>query len=329
MKNIDKQEGGQNRDRGGRLMKRFQALVAVWVVLSAGSALAQNKIQIGCTATSDCASAMVAVDEGLFKKHGLEAEMVLIGINSNIPAAILSNSIQIGGPTSTVFLQAVDGGLDLVAIAGASVMSPVSNGNIAAFARNGITIKEPKDFIGKKVGAPGLGAFLHVLFVKWLVEKGVDPKAVNFVEVSFPTMADIIKSGGVDAVLTGEPFITRMSNAGIGTVAARYAADLSRTEPIIFYAASRDWAEKNPDLVKKFRAAIEEGAAIVNSDPEKTSTSISKFTKQPIELVKSTAPNKSEPALKPEQLAWWVDVMASQKLLQSKLDLKKLIMNQD
>jgi NitT/TauT family transport system substrate-binding protein len=308
-------------------MKSLWGLVAFSVIVTASPAVAQGKIQIGCTATSDCASAMVAVDEGIFKKHGLDAEMVLIGINSNIPAAILSNSIQVGGPTSTVFLQAADGGLDLVAIAGASVMSQVTNGNIGAFVRNGITIKEPKDFAGKKVGAPGLGAFLHVLFVKWLVEKGVDPKSVNFVEVSFPTMADIIKSGGVDVVLTGEPFITRMSNAGLGTVGARYGVDLGRTEPIIFYAASRDWAEKNPDTIKKFRAAIEEGAAIVNSDPEKTSASISKFTKQPLELVKSTPPNKSEPSLKAEQLGWWVDVMASQKLLQSKLDLKRLILN--
>lgn len=187
---------------------------------------------------------MVAVDEGIFKKHGLDVEMTLIGINSNIPAAILSGSIQIGGPTSTVFLQAVDGGLDLVAVAGATVMNPNSNANITAFVRNGITIKEPKDFVGKKVGAPGLGAFLHVLFVKWLVEKGVDPKSVNFVEVTFPTMADIIKSGGVDVVLAAEPFITRMTNAGLGTIGARYAAELNRTEPIIFYAASRDWAEK-------------------------------------------------------------------------------------
>ena len=308
-------------------MRSFWRLVAFSAVLAASPAFAQGKIQIGCTATSDCASAMVAVDEGIFKKHGLEAEMVLIGINSNIPAAILSGSIQVGGPTSTVFLQAVDGGLDLVAIAGASVMSQVTNGNIGAFARNGISIKEPKDFVGKKVGAPGLGAFLHVLFVKWLVEKGVDPKSVNFVEVSFPTMADIIKSGGVDVVLSGEPFITRMTNAGLGSVAARYGAELGRSEPIIFYAASRDWAEKNPETVKKFRAAIDEGAKIVGRDPEKTSAAISKFTKQPLELVKSVPPNKSEPSLKAEQLGWWVDVMASQKLLQSKLDLKKLILN--
>jgi NitT/TauT family transport system substrate-binding protein len=308
-------------------MTKFLAAATFGAILAIGPANAQTKIQIGCTATSDCASAMVAVDEGLFKKYGLDAEMVLIGINSNIPAAILSNSIQIGGPTSTVFLQAADGGLDLVAVAGASIMNPTSNGGIAAFVRNGIAIKEPRDFVGKKVGAPGLGAFLHVLFVKWLVEKGVDPKSVNFVEVTFPTMADIIKSGGVDAVLTGEPFVTRMTNAGLGTVGARYGAELARTEPIIFYVAARDWAEKNPAAVKKFRAAIAESAAIVNADRDKASASIAKFTKQPIELVKATPPNQSEPALKAEQLAWWIDVMSSQKMLQTKLDLNKLILN--
>jgi NitT/TauT family transport system substrate-binding protein len=292
-----------------------------------GSAVAQAKIQIGCTATSDCASAMVAVDEGIFRKHGLDAEMTPIAINSNIPAAILSNSIQIGGPTSTVFLQAVDGGLDLVAVAGASVMNTTSNNAITAFVRNGITIKEPKDFVGKKVGAPGLNAFLHVLFVKWLVEKGVDPKSVNFVEVTFPTMADISKSGGVDAVLTAEPFVTRMTNAGLGSVGARYAVELARTDPIIFYAASREWAEKNAATVKKFRDAIAEAAVIVNGDREKASASIAKFTKQPLDLVKATPPNQSEPSLKPESLAWWIDVMSSQKMLQSKLDTNKLVLN--
>ena len=99
----------------------------------------------------------------------------LIGINTNIPPAIASDSIQIGGPTSPVFLQAVDGGLDLVAVAGASVMDPEESKTIAAVARTGVSIKEPKDFIGKKVGAPGIGAFLHVLFRKWLIEKGRGP----------------------------------------------------------------------------------------------------------------------------------------------------------
>jgi NitT/TauT family transport system substrate-binding protein len=302
------------------------ATAALAAFALSSQAQAQTKLQIGCTATTDCASAMIAVDEGIFAKHGLAAEMIPIGINSNIPAAILSNSIQIGGPTSTVFLQAVDGGLDLVAVAGATVMNPVSNANITAFVRNGVTIKDAKDFVGKKVGAPGLGAFLHVLFVKWLVDKGVDPKSVNFVEVTFPTMPDIIKSGGVDAVLTAEPTVSRMLAAGSGSIGARYASELERTEPIIFYAASRDWATKNPDTVKKFRAAIAEGAAIVNNDRDKASAAIAKFTKQTIELVRASPPNKADPVLKPEQLGWWIDVMSSQKMLETKLDLNKLVL---
>jgi NitT/TauT family transport system substrate-binding protein len=139
-------------------------------------------------------------------------------------------------------------------------------------------------------------------------------------------MADIIKSGGVDAVLTAEPFVTRMTNAGLGSVGARYAVELARTDPIIFYAASREWAEKNAAAIKKFRDAIAESAVIVNNDREKASTSIAKFTKQPIELVKATPPNRSEPALKPEQLAWWIEVMSTQKMLQSKLDTSKLVL---
>src|SRR3981189_2183934 len=105
-------------------MTKFLVAAAFAAILAAGPVQAQTKIQIGCTATSDCASAMVAVDEGIFRKHGLDAEMVLIGINSNIPAAILSNSIQIGGPTSTVFLQAVDGGLAPPALPRAPVLDP-------------------------------------------------------------------------------------------------------------------------------------------------------------------------------------------------------------
>jgi len=306
-------------------MKRTLLALTAAVALFATTAQAQ-KIQVGCTATGDCASAMVAIDEGVFKKLGLDVEMTLIGINSNIPAALMSNSIQIGGPTSSVFLQAVDGGLDLVALGGASVMSPRTNQNVAAVLRTGVTINEPKDFIGKKVGAPGLGAFLHVLFVKWLMEKGVDPKGVNFVEVTFPTMTDILKSGAVDAVLTGEPFITRMTSAGIGTAGPRYAAELNRTDPVIVYAASRDWAEKNAEAVTKFRQGIAEGARIVNDDPEKAYTAIVKFTKQPMELVRMNRPNQSDSTLKPEQFAWWVDVMKQQKLLQGTPDLAKLVL---
>ena len=304
----------------------FFAAAASLALVATPSLAEPFKLKIACTATSDCASAMVARDQGIFAKHGLDADVTLIGINTNIPPAIASDSIQIGGPTSPVFLQAVDGGLDLVAVAGASVMDAEESKTIAAVARTGVSIKEPKDFVGKKVGAPGIGAFLHVLFRKWLIEKGVDPEKVNFVEVTFPTMNDALKSGSVDVVLTAEPILSRITKAGNGEVAALYAADLARQDPIIFYAASRKFAEGHPDVIKAFRAAIDEAAPIVNNDRETATQSIAKFTKMPIDLVRQTKPDLAKPGLKGSDLAWWIETMKQQDMLQGSPDLSKLVL---
>jgi NitT/TauT family transport system substrate-binding protein len=309
-------------------MKKLALFLAASAALLAAQvpASAQHRIKIGCTATSDCSSAMVAVDEGIFRRHGIEAEMVRIGINSNIPAALLSNSIQIGGPTASVFLQAADGGLPIVAVAGASVMSPETSANPAIFVRSGLTATRPADFIGKKVGAPGLGAYLHVLFVKWLMDGGVDPARVNFVEVSFPTMLDVMRSQAVDAVVSSEPVVSRMVSAGVGTVGARYVADLNRTDPVIFYAASRAWATQNPQAVTAFRAAIREAAEIVNTNDDKANQAIAKFTGQQLALVQSVRRSRSQATLSPDDLLWWIEVMKQQRLLQGTPNLGQLVL---
>ena len=276
-----------------------RALLAAMILVPGSAAAAATKIKIACTATSDCTSAMIATYDGMFAKHGIDAEMMLIGINTNIPPAIASDSIQVGGPTSTVFLQAVDGGLDLVAISGASVMSPSTDGLIAAVQKTVLTMSKPADFVGRKVGVPGIGAFLDVLFRKWLMEGGVDPAKVHFVEVTFPTQNDALKSGAVDAVLTAEPFASRIVAAGNGGVAAHFAADLHRTDPIIEYVATRAWAEKNPDAVKAFREAIDETARQVNSDRAKVAEAQARFTKMNVDLIKKNPPSVARPEWKP------------------------------
>ncbi|HXT07368.1 MAG TPA: ABC transporter substrate-binding protein [Roseiarcus sp.] len=294
-------------------------------LIATPAAAAPVKIKIACTATSDCASAMIATYDGIFAKHGIDAEMMLIGINTNIPPAIASDSIQVGGPTSTVFLQAVDGGLDLVTIAGASVMSPAMDNLIAAVQRPGLKMSKPADFVGKKVGVPGIGAFLDVLFRKWLIDGGVQPSKVHFVEVTFPTQSDSLKSGAVDAVLTAQPFIGRIEGAHNGSVAAYYVADLKRTDPIIEYVTTRAWAEKHPDALKGFRESIAEAAKIVNSDHAKEAEAQSRFTKMSADIIKKFPPSESDPHIKADDFTWWLQVMKEQGMLQGQIDKAKLV----
>ena len=139
-------------------------------------------------------------------------------------------------------------------------------------------------------------------------------------------MNDALKSGAVDAVLTAEPFITRIEKAGNGQVVTRYVADLGRTDPIISYVATRSFAEQHPDVIKAFRASIEEAAPMVNADRDKASESIAKFTKMPIDLVRLSRPNISNPGLKGSDFAWWVETMKQQDMLQGTVDLNKLVL---
>ncbi len=82
-----------------------------------------------------------------------------MSVNSVIPPYPVSDSIQIGMPTTTTFLQAVDGGLDLVAVAGLN-FTRKKDVDFGVVTRNGVNITKPQDLIGKKVGVPGLNTFL-------------------------------------------------------------------------------------------------------------------------------------------------------------------------
>ena len=96
-------------------------------------------------------------EEGYFKKRNLDVEPKFIPLNPTIPAALQSDSLQIGGPTPSVFLRAVDGGLDLVLVAGGGVTSKATTG-FGLVARAGSGIRTPQDCVGRKIGVPGLGA---------------------------------------------------------------------------------------------------------------------------------------------------------------------------
>ena len=287
---------------------------------------AQTKVVVTCTATTDCASAFAAVDQGFFKAHGLDVSVVPIALNSNIPAAMMSGSVQIGGTTLPVFLQAVDGGLDLVAVAGASVTAASTADAVAVVARTGDKIAAPADFAGKKVGVPGIGAFLDVLFRQWLVQHGVDPTQLTFVEGTFPTMTDVLRSGSVDAVVSGEPFLSRTVGTGAGYVVASFLHEMPDNEAIILYAATRAWATAHPDAAHAFHAAIAEGAAFVNANPDRAREEVAQYTKLPITVLRNIPISRSSADVTTAQLDWWTGVMQHQDMLQDAPDTRKLLL---
>lgn len=285
-----------------------------------------TKIVLGYTAVTDFASAFVAAEQGYFKKRNLDVELKFIPLNSTIPAALQADSLQVGGPTPSVFLQAVDGGLDLVVVAGAGVTSQAITG-FGVVGRSGAGIKTPQDFVGKKVGVPGIGAFLQVTFRAWLKNNGVDYRRVNFVEAPFPQHGDLLRGGSIDAVVTADPFMARITDSGAGYVVSYYSTFLPEGNPTIVYAATRAWAKAQAGAVKGFREAIVEAANFVKEPKNDAAVraAIGKFIKLPPEVLAKAQISPPGPIITEKQLAYWVGLMKEQDMLKTSPDLATLI----
>jgi NitT/TauT family transport system substrate-binding protein len=307
-------------------MKRMSAIAATAALASlllAGTAKAQSDIKVGYTPGADAAALFVAAEEGFFTKRGLKVTPIFTPIMPTLPAALLSDSLQIGALTAPTLVQAVDGGLDLIAVSGGTVTSR-SVRNLSLLVRPEAGIKSAQDLVGKKVGAPGLGAFLHVAARYWLTENKVDWKKVNFVEVTFPTMSDALKAGTVDGAVATDPFLGRITDSKSGIMLADLVESLPEDKPLILYASTRDWLNKNPAAAKAFREGIIEGTAFVKSNLARTQQHIATYIKLPPEVVQTIRIGFHSPELREDQFTWWLGVMKQQEMLKGNVDVSKL-----
>ena len=306
-------------------MKRILSALALACGLAVAAPGAHaEKIVVGYTGAGVWVSAFIAKDKGLFEKHGLDVDLLFIQLNSTMPQALVSNSIQVGLPTPSVLIQANDAGLDLVAIAGATVTGGPQN-DVGAVAGANTNIRTPQDFIGKKVGVPGLGAFLHVMFRHWLILKGVDYTKVNFVEIAFPQAPDVLKSGTVDAVITADPFLTKIVNDKTGYVVGNFLGELPPGIASGFFTTTRDWAKAHAKEVAAFQAAIADAAALGDKDEALQREAIGHYIKLPPPVIATMRLAPLAPKVEPQEIRFWFDVMKAQKMLSHDLDVDAMI----
>lgn len=307
-------------------MKRL-AVYATAILLGVFAAVpanAQKKITFGHQQIFDLAPILLAQDKGFFAKHGIEVVLKPIPLNSQNPAALEAGEVDIAMPTASVLLQAVNGGLDLVAVSGYSE-TVKTDSNFGIVVRPESNIKTPADFIGKKVGVPGLNAFLHVMFREWLTMKGVDWKKVEFVETQFPQMEGILKAGSVDAVVAIQPFMSRIVGTKTGELMSHFIRDMPAGMSITVFASKKAWADKNKDAIKAYRAGFDEGSAYAHANPDEARAIVAKFLKLPPPAVAAVNIPKFDSKLSDSNLAPWVSIMKSQGMIRGDVNLKNII----
>jgi ABC-type nitrate/sulfonate/bicarbonate transport system substrate-binding protein len=266
--------------------------------------------------------AWVALDKGIFAKHGLAVTLSPIQNLSLLPGTV-GRQFEFAASTPTDLIKAVAGGLDVVATAGEAI-EVKSNPTTQVIVRKESGIKSAADLKGKAIAAPTLGAVIHVATLYWLKKNGVDPASIRGVEVPFPNMGDQLKAGNVDAVEALEPFAGALLAAG----------NVSLGDPLLaagdevlfpFWISDGAWARANGPVIKAWIEALTEAQGYMNANPADTRAILAKYSRLPPEVVAKVPLPTYRFTIKPDELGVWIDVLKDLGQLSVPVDKAKIV----
>lgn len=240
-------------------------LIALLASVIGTPAWSQSKIAVAYIPSTDFVPLLIAQDQGIFAKHGLDVSLTMIQLAANMPAALTSHSIDVGVGTMPPLLLATENGLDFVVVSGYT-RNLASDPQTSLMIRTGVAYTVPADLKGKKIVSPGLLSSFDIHFRKWLTLKNVPVADLNFVEAGFPQMSDMLRAGTVDGAIVIEPFRSSVIKSGSGTRAVDFLGEVTPNDAGAVWIALREWADAHPTERAAFRASLEEGVAAVLRD---------------------------------------------------------------
>lgn len=242
----------------------FPLIAGMLYLLGASTVNAADRLRVGLSSVSPInGSIWVAEEKGLFKKYGIEPEVILIGGASAAGVgSLIAGDVQflIGGGGAVV--NAAINGADAVMIG-----SVVNKGIQRVMARS--ELKSPEDLRGKKVGVTRFGASSHMVLQMMLRQWHMAPSDIQIIQVgSSPAMMASLEKGGIDAAVLTEPTFFFAEDQGY-----RVLADLANME--IYYLHSmldstRGYLRSHRDLALRFMKAFVEGAAFFKRNRSET-----------------------------------------------------------
>jgi NitT/TauT family transport system substrate-binding protein len=192
----------------------LKKLAAFFLILISPNIFAQNYINLVHSGVSDYVPIFIAKKENLFEKNNIFINLKHLPSSTSYAPGLISNSFQIATLNPPAFLQAIDAGIDLVAISTGGIVMERDAKYLGLIAKDGSNINSAKDLVGKKIGINAVNGIFQVMVREWLKANQVNPKDVIFIEGPLHQLGDILKAGNVDAVATIDPFMGRIMKDG-------------------------------------------------------------------------------------------------------------------
>ena len=233
-------------------------------VLFTAAVSAQEKLRVGLSSVSATnGSIWVAEDKGLFRKHGIDVEVIVVGgggarVVSSLVAGDLHFSV--GGGEGSVRSQIR--GADTVIAA-----SSLSKGLQRIMARH--EIKSYQELKGRRIGITQYGSAAHLVLILMLQKWNMRTDQVQILQVgSSPAMLASLDKGGIDAAVLTLPTFFVAEDRGYRIVGDPITMDIFYLQNSL--ESTRGFLRKNRDGAVRFMRGYIEGIAYFKNNKKES-----------------------------------------------------------
>ena len=238
-----------------------------WFCFSASLVIAQERIKVavgGQRGVGETFSPEIGQKAGIFRKHGLELEVLYTDSSGETMQTVISRSVQVGIATGLAGTMGSFSKGAPVRVIGASF---TGGSQVYWYVRAESPIRSVRDAEGKTVAYSSTGSSAHAAVLALIKYSGVNMKPTP--TGSSPLTFAAVLSGQVDVGWAGAPFgIEAMEKGQIRAVwKANAVPDLDQQTIRVMIANSEDLKEKG-DIYARFLAGYEETLTWAYSTPD-------------------------------------------------------------
>ncbi|WP_159709014.1 ABC transporter substrate-binding protein [Arthrobacter sp. 18067] len=292
---------------------------------SDASADGMTRVSVTLAPIPDSAPLYIAVEQGIFKKHGLEVTITPAPtMGASIPA-LVSGAAQIGVLANVDAMQASAAGIPLRLFGTTTVTTdkPAQDpGKVYVGKDSGI--KQLSDLTGKTIGVSGLGGAGELSLRVALDKSGLDSNQVKFLEVPLDSMLNSLERGQVDAINTISPFTNAAEAAGARYILSPGAVAVPNALQFVM-ATTDQYIGTNRAVVDKFKAAVDEATAVAAKNPDAVRSILPNYSGTPKELAAVMQLPEFNSDFTKDRARIWSELIAKYGFVKGTIDVDTLI----
>jgi len=241
-------------------------------------------INLGIQPGDSTAEGFYAQDMGFFKDAGLDVKLTFLLNGPALTSALASGALDLAVASVGVVATGHEHGLPLKYVAPAAMYTGAPPTTTLVVAKDS-TVKDAPDLNNSTIAINGLRDLTQFTTMAWLDKHGADLKTIKFIEIPFSEMAVAVAQHRVAAALLNEPFLeaAKSSTRELGNAQSAIAPRFL----IMGWFGNDSWIQKNPEAVRRFRAAMQKTAVWANTHHDQSAVILLKYLKLDPEIAKT------------------------------------------